>query len=121
MWGSPERLLVKWVRIAPHIIDTVLFVSGISLIIITNQYPLQESWLLAKLVALVAYIGLGTLALKRAPTKGLKLLFLFLAIATFAYIASTALTRDHIPWSGAPFQLTSFSMYHLYTVSTHQV
>ena len=106
MWVSPERLQIKWVKIAPHIIDTILLVSGISLIIITKQYPLQEPWLLAKLVALVAYIGLGTMALKRAPTKQLKLLFLSLAIATFIYIASAALTRDHTPWSVASLQLT---------------
>lgn len=101
MWFSPERLNIKWVKIVPHIIDTALLVSGITLIILTQQYPHQQPWLLSKLIVLLAYIGFGIMALGRARTKPLRLVFLTLAIMAFTYIASTALTRDAKPWATA--------------------
>ena len=58
MLSTPEMLKRRWVRIAPHVIDTLLLVSAIALTITVNQYPLTHSWLTAKLIALVAYIVL---------------------------------------------------------------
>ena len=101
MWFCPERLNIEWVKFVPHIIDTVLLVSGITLIMLTQQYPHQQPWLLSKLIALLAYIGFGIMALRRARTKQLRLVFLALAILAFAYIASAALTRDAKPWTTA--------------------
>ncbi|MCJ7799324.1 MAG: SirB2 family protein, partial [Polaromonas sp.] len=48
----------------------------------------------AKVLALVAYIVLGTVALKRGRTKGVRTLALVAALAVFAYIVSVALTRQ---------------------------
>lgn len=57
-----------WVRILPHLIDTVLLASALTLVFWSGQYPFQQSLLTAKLLALLVYIALGTVALKRGKT-----------------------------------------------------
>ena len=46
------------------------------------------------MIGLVAYIGLGTVALKRGRTRAGRAAAFFAALATFAYIVSVAVTRD---------------------------
>ena len=75
-------------------IDTVLLAAGVTLMFVIHQYPFVDGWLTAKLVLLVVYIELGTLALKRARTRGLRATCYLLALATFAYIASIAVAHD---------------------------
>jgi len=82
-----------WVRILPHIIDTVLFLSGISLVALTGRYPLP-AWLAAKLVAVGLYIIFGSLALRRAPTRALRLVSLVAALVAASYVVLAALTRS---------------------------
>lgn len=88
----------KLVRILPHIIDTLLLLSAILLMVIIQQYPLQQGWLTAKVVGLFCYIGFGTVALKRGKTKGVRIVALLLALASVAYIMSVAITRNPMPW-----------------------
>ena len=83
-------------RLLPHIVDTLLLLSGIALVILTAQYPLAQPWLTAKLLALLVYVLLGTIALKRGPTKAIRSLALALTLVCFAYILGVALTRS--PW-----------------------
>ena len=66
-------LLKKWVRIVPHVIDTVLLSSAILLAIEIRQYPFVQGWLTAKVLALVAYIGVGAIGLKYGRTKKIML------------------------------------------------
>lgn len=84
----------------PHVIDTVLLISAIGLAVMSSQYPLEQSWLSAKVVALFAYIGLGTWALKWARTPGEKILAIAAAAACFAYIVSVAMTRSPMGFWG---------------------
>ncbi|MCB1867898.1 MAG: SirB2 family protein [Gammaproteobacteria bacterium] len=88
----------RWVRIISVINDTTLLGAGISLAIITQQYPLAAPWLSAKLVGLLAYIILGTLALKRAKTRSVRIFTGLLALLSAGYIISVALTRTPTPW-----------------------
>lgn len=88
----------KLVRILPHIIDTLLLLSAILLMMILQQYPLQQGWLTAKVIGLFCYIGFGTVALKRGKTKGVRIVALLLALASVAYIMSVAITRNPMPW-----------------------
>jgi uncharacterized membrane protein SirB2 len=90
---APERLGRRWVRIAPHVVDTVLLASGLWLAWQLGAEGVR-GWLPAKLVGLVLYIVLGAIALKRGPTRGLRIAAAAAAIATFAYIASVALTKS---------------------------
>ena len=51
-------------------------------------------WLVAKIVGLLVYIVLGTIALKRGRTRRTRAAALIGAIATFGYIAMVALTKS---------------------------
>ena len=68
MIGAPQRLKRRWVRIVPHVVDTVLLVSAIGLAVMIGNYPGTHGWLTAKVVGLIGYIVLGSIALKRGRT-----------------------------------------------------
>lgn len=96
--GSP-RLTERWVRVLPHAIDTLLLASALTLALWSGQYPFVEGWLTAKVVGLLAYIGCGTVALKRGSTPRIRLAFLLIALGCFAYIVGVALTRSpYLAW-----------------------
>jgi uncharacterized membrane protein SirB2 len=94
MLSGSQRLQQRWVKIVPHIVDTLLLVSAIALAAWSSQYPGQAAWLTAKVVALVAYIVLGTIALKRGRTQGVRTAAFVAALATFAYIVAVAVTKN---------------------------
>ena len=98
MLNGSALLQQRWVKIAPHIIDTILLVSAIALVIWSHQYPGQLAWLSAKTVALVLYIGFGMVALKRGPTLRIRAVAFAAALLTFAYIVAVATTRDLTPF-----------------------
>jgi uncharacterized membrane protein SirB2 len=80
-----------WLRWLPHVNDTLLLGAAVTLALISHQYPLQQPWLTAKLVALVAYVLLGSVALRAGPSARLAYAA---ALATVAYIVGVALTRS---------------------------
>ncbi len=96
MLGGSPLLGHRLTRILPHVIDTLLLLSGAALAVLTAQYPLVQPWLTAKLLALLVYILLGTIALKRGRTQAVRSLALALALVCFAYILAVALSRS--PW-----------------------
>lgn len=77
-------------RIAPHIIDTVLLGSAVTLTLLIQQYPLINQWLTVKLFALLLYIIFGSVALKRGKTKAQRTAAFAAAICTFLFIVSVA-------------------------------
>lgn len=81
-------------RTLPHLVDTVLLGSALTLAWMSGQYPFVQGWLTAKVLGLLAYIVFGALALKRAKTRSGRLRFLSLALLSYAYIVSVALTRN---------------------------
>lgn len=91
--ASPQ-LQQKWAKIVPHIIDTLLLASAVYLMMASHQYPFADSWLTAKLIALIAYIGTGTFAIKRGRTAGIRLLFSLMSVAIFCYILAVAITHS---------------------------
>lgn len=84
----------RWVRIAPHVIDTLLLASALIMVYWSAQYPFAQNWLTAKVIALLAYIGLGTIALKRGKTRAVRIGAFSGAVLVFAYIVGVALTRQ---------------------------
>ncbi len=94
--GSP-LLRRRWVRTVPHLVDTLLFFSGLGLAWNLHQYPVTSPWLTAKLAALVVYVILGAVAL-RGRTPGRRITALVLAYAVFAYIVAVAMSRNPFPW-----------------------
>lgn len=87
----------KWVKIVPHVNDTVLLITATLLALSIQQYPFVDSWLTAKFVALIIYIVFGMYALKRAKHINNKMVFFVLALIMFSYIIGVALTRS-IGW-----------------------
>lgn len=83
-------------KVAPHVIDTVLLGSAVAMAVMSSQYPFVQSWLTAKFFGLLAYIFLGMMALKRGRTKAQRAAWFSAALLSFAYIVSVALTRS--PW-----------------------
>ena len=77
-------------RVGPHVVDTVLLASALTLSWLLRQYPFVHAWLTVKVIALIAYIVLGSLALKRAPTMLSRAVFFGLAVLTFLFIVSVA-------------------------------
>ena len=94
--GSP-LLQAKFVRIAPHVVDTVLLASAAWLAWFLGQYPFVHGWLTAKVLGLAAYIVLGTLALKRGRSKAIRTAAFVAALAAAAYVVGVALTRNPLP------------------------
>ena len=94
--GSPwlERRVV---RVLPHVVDTVLLVSGVALALAVPFNPLHQPWLAAKLLALPLYVVLGALALRRARRYRHRVLSLLLALLVAAYMVGAA--HRHSAWS----------------------
>lgn len=93
MLRDSGMLARRWTRILPHCIDTVLLGSALVLAAWSGQYPLAQPWLTAKLLALVAYVALGTVALKRGRTKQVRVAAFIAALAVLGYIVSVAVTK----------------------------
>jgi uncharacterized membrane protein SirB2 len=85
-------------RILPHIVDTALLASAVLLSVILRQYPFAAPWVTAKVLALVAYVGIGTVAVKRGRTPRARALALAVALVIVGYIVATALHHEPAPW-----------------------
>lgn len=96
MWmlmNSP-LLLSRPARIVPHIIDTLLLLSGIVLVINYTSYTHGYGWLLAKLAAIILYIVTGAIALKYGKTRMIRIMALTVSYCLLVVIVSLALTRS---------------------------
>jgi len=98
MIAESPRLRARWVRIVPHANDTVLLVSGISLAYTLGLSPLEHGWLAAKIVALLAYIMLGTIALKRGKTPSRRIAAWIAALLVFGYMVAVAVAHNPVPF-----------------------
>ncbi|MCG6876447.1 MAG: SirB2 family protein [Betaproteobacteria bacterium] len=97
MLSDSPMLTRRWVRIVPHVNDTVLLVAAIWLATIIRQYPGSSAWLTAKVAGLIVYILIGMVALRRGPTKPVRAVAWVAAQLVFFYIVAVALTRDANP------------------------
>jgi uncharacterized membrane protein SirB2 len=91
--GSP-LLAGRFLKVAPHVIDTVLLVSAVTLVVMGAWNPLQQPWLLGKILALLLYIACGMVAFRFARRRGMKILFWLLALVVLLHIYVFALTRS---------------------------
>ncbi|GAW87076.1 conserved hypothetical protein [Bathymodiolus platifrons methanotrophic gill symbiont] len=88
---KPDILRAKVLKIAPHVIDTILLLSGITLVFQGNWMAGEYGWILTKVVMLIAYIGFGVMAMR---STGLKRWGAFvLALVCFGYIGMVAVTK----------------------------
>lgn len=84
----------RWVRVLPHAIDAVLLASGLYLAVAFYEFPMTfHPWIVAKLIGLLAYVVLGTVALKRGRTKRVRVIAFAGSLLLFAYIVVIAVTK----------------------------
>lgn len=95
--ATGERPANKLVRIAPHVIDTLLLLSGITLLAVGSGVLLTQPWMLLKLVFVALYIGLGIAAFK-TDTLARRWLFFALALLVFAQTVGIALNKSMAGW-----------------------
>ena len=98
MLQDSPRLQAKPVKILPHVVDTVLLASAVALAVMASLNPLEHGWLFAKIIAVLVYIGLGMIALKRGKSREVRFAAFLAAIVVFAYMAQAALTHSVIPF-----------------------
>ena len=97
--GTLEMLAQPWrqwrlLKVAPHVIDTVLLTSALWLAWRIGQYPFVNGWLTAKVLALLAYILLGMRALGKRTPQGQRLPSFLAALLSVGYIVGVALTHS---------------------------
>ena len=84
----------RWLRIAPHLNNTVLLGAAVTLAVMSGQYPIAQAWLTAKVLALFAYVALGRVALaKDVPPRRQRIAFVA-AMLSVGYIVAVAVTRS---------------------------
>lgn len=91
----------RWVRILPHLNDTLLLLSGIVLVTITHFYPFspQGAWLTEKLFGVIIYIVLGAVALGRRP-RAQKVRWIAFIVAVVALVLICQLATSKMPLLG---------------------
>ncbi|RLQ20878.1 regulator SirB [Seongchinamella sediminis] len=83
-------------RVLPHLVDTLLLGSAIGMLVLWGASPLALPWVLAKILALLLYIGLGMVVMRFAARRRDQLLAYIAALATAGYIVAVA--RTHSAW-----------------------
>ncbi len=85
-------------RVGPHVNDTLLLASALTMTVLSGQYPFVQPWLTAKVLLLIAYIVFGTYAVKRARSLPGIAISGMAALLALAAIATSALTRRPPFW-----------------------
>jgi uncharacterized membrane protein SirB2 len=84
----------RWVKVLPHVNDTLLLAAAIALAWMLRQYPFVHGWLTAKVVALAGYILLGMVALRPGRARAVRVAAWAAAQVVFLYIVAVAYTRN---------------------------
>lgn len=98
MLKNSNLLQQRWVRISPQVVDTVLLVSAIVLAVQLRVSPLEQSWLMAKITALLVYIAAGLVALRFGRSRRIRLYAWLFGLVVFLYIVSVALSKSVMGW-----------------------
>ena len=98
MLKDSKLLQQRWVRISPQIVDTVLLVSAIVLAVQLRVSPLEQAWLMAKIVALLLYIAAGLVALRFGRSRRIRLNAWLFGLVIYLYIVSIALSKSVMGW-----------------------
>ena len=98
MWLQKPVQQHLWRRTVPDAVDTLLLLTGITMAVLLEVSPWEHGWLAAKLIALLVYIGLGTVAFRFGRTLLIKRSSFVAALAVFGYIVSVAYSMNPWPW-----------------------
>jgi uncharacterized membrane protein SirB2 len=90
-----DLLQRKFLKIAPHVVDTLLLLSAIGLMLTIQQYPFVTPWLNEKLIGVMAYIALGVMAFKGRTTT-LRVVAFVGALGWLVLVAKVAITKTPV-------------------------
>ncbi|MDW6093557.1 SirB2 family protein [Vibrio rhizosphaerae] len=95
MMLNSQVLHHRFLKVAPHVIDTLLLLSGVALCVVTGFIPFTSEavWLTEKLMCMLAYIALGVFALKLGKNKLLRSLAFLGALGWVVMAAKISLTK----------------------------
>jgi uncharacterized membrane protein SirB2 len=99
IWSMNDSPIMqtRWIKIVPHVIDTLLLISAAALAVIIHQYPFVDAWLTAKVVGLLLYVAFGFVGLRGNMSKAVRIPAWLAAQAVFAYIVLVAITHKPFP------------------------
>ena len=87
-------------RVLPHAVDTMLLGSALWLVSVLHLPFFKVPWLMAKVAGLIAYIGLGSLALRPGRSKPVRVTAFIAALVTVGWIVSVAIRHDPLGFLG---------------------
>lgn len=96
MFFNQSVMNSRWIRVVPHINDTILLTAAIWLTLFVHQFPVTDNWLTAKLAGLIGYVIFGTWALRKGKTRRIRFICFLSALIVFAYIVAVALTKSPV-------------------------
>jgi len=88
----------RWLKIVPHVNDTMLFATAIYLAVQLNIAPWDTLWLGVKVLVVLLYIGLGMIVMRPSFSFNTRITLWFVELIVFGYIVSIALTKSPMPW-----------------------
>lgn len=96
--GRPRFAMTEPVRYLSYSVDTVLLIAALMLVTILPSAIFANGWLTTKLLLLVAYVVLGTFALKRGRSQRVRSVCYVAALATFVAMYGIARMHDPLGW-----------------------
>ncbi|AXR06122.1 SirB2 family protein [Salinimonas sediminis] len=86
----------KWLKVVPHVIDTVLLASALWLCTLLSQWPFINDWLTFKFTGLILYILMGLFALKWGRSAPMRWIGFVGALTWLVLIARVAITKEAV-------------------------
>ena len=93
VWAGARWPMATWARRLSVLVDTLLFAAGVTLWALLGLNPVRDAWLGTKLLLLLAYIVVGSLALKRARTARVRQWAFVAALGLYGFMVSVALAH----------------------------
>jgi uncharacterized membrane protein SirB2 len=93
----PAALSKKWLKISPHIVDTLLLATGLVMLFQLHYYPTQHNWMATKLVMVIIYIMLGMFTLRFTHNRMHTIVAFIAALLCYTYIIMIAINKSVWP------------------------
>jgi uncharacterized membrane protein SirB2 len=97
LFNGAEREQLGPLRWLPHIIDTLLFLSGVYMAYLLHRFPGVDPWITTKLGFVLLYILLGMFAFRWCKRRSLRVVAWLAAIGVFLEIVTLAVTKQFNP------------------------
>ncbi|GAA5130626.1 SirB2 family protein [Thalassotalea piscium] len=91
-----KQLSRKWVKITPHVIDTLLFALGVAMAVKLAINPIEQLWLGEKILAVIAYIFTGYFTLKLARNRTMQIIGYLGAMGWILLVVRIAMTKENV-------------------------